>query len=79
MFSGHFQLSRVPQEVGEVIVQFGVVRKRLQSGSGNQKPQLVILARFTVYGKAALTYIPYLNAFDKYLEERFTIFPTLHK
>ena len=29
VFSGQFQLSRVPQEVGEVIVQLGVVRKRL--------------------------------------------------
>jgi hypothetical protein len=40
MFSGHFQLSRVPQEVGEVIVQFSVMRKRLQTGSGNQNRQL---------------------------------------
>ena len=78
MFSGQFQLSRVPQEVGEVIVQLGVVRKRLQPGSGNQKLQLDLRVPFPAFGKATLTNIPHLNALCKYLEEDFTIFATLH-
>jgi hypothetical protein len=79
MFSGHFQLSCVPQEVSEVIVQFSVVRKRIQPGSGNQKLQLDLRVPFPVFGKATLTNIPHLNALCKYLEEDFTTFPTLLK
>ena len=40
VFSGQLHLSRVPQEVGEVIVQLGVVRKSLQPGSVNRTRQL---------------------------------------
>jgi hypothetical protein len=79
VFGGQFQLSCVPQEVGEIIVQLGVVGKRLQSGSANQKLQLDLRTPFTVYGKATLTNIPPLNSLGKYLEEDFTIFPNLHK
>ena len=61
MFSGQFQLSRVPQEVGEVIVQLGVVRKRLQPSSGNQKLELELRAPFPVFGKATVTNIPHLK------------------
>jgi hypothetical protein len=76
VFGGQFQLPCVPQEVGEVIVKLGVVRKRLQSSSANQKLQLDMRAPFTVYGKATFTNIPHLNALGKYLEEDFNIFPT---
>ena len=79
MFSGQLHLSRVPQKVGEVIVQLGVVRKSLQPGSGNQKLHLDLLAPFPAFGKATLTNTPRLNALCKYLEEDFTTFPTLHK
>jgi hypothetical protein len=37
VFSGQIQLSRVPQEVGEVVMQFGVVRKCLQARSAKKK------------------------------------------
>jgi hypothetical protein len=69
VFSGQVKLSCVPQEVGEIIVQFRVVRKRLQSGSGKQKLRLDLRPPLSVCGEATPTDIPYMTPQANILQE----------